>query len=54
MMSPKAKLKAVQDAGEYLWCVVANVSGGDWTKQSKGWQEAAAKARDQYFKAIQS
>ena len=48
----QAKYKAVADAGEYLWCVVANVSGGDWTKQSKYWQEAAINARDQYFKAI--
>jgi hypothetical protein len=28
------------------------VSEGDWTKQTKEWQEAAAKWRDNYFKAI--
>jgi len=44
--------KTLQDAAEYLWCVLANVSEGDWTKQPKGLQEAAAKARDDYFKAI--
>jgi len=39
-------------AGEMLWTVVANVDGGDWTKQSKEWQEAAARWRDTYFKAL--
>jgi hypothetical protein len=38
-----------RDAADYLWTVVANVSGGDWSKQSKDWQEAAAKARDGFF-----
>ena len=40
------------DAAEMLWAVLANVSGGDWTKQNGEWQEAAAKWRDNYFKVI--
>ena len=36
------------DAAEMLWVVLANVSGGDWTKQSADWQEAAARWRDNY------
>lgn len=40
------------DAAEMLWVVLANVSGGDWTKQSPEWQEAAARYRDQYFAAL--
>lgn len=39
------------DAAEMLWVVLANVSGGDWTKQSEEWQEAAARWRDNYFAA---
>ena len=35
-----------------LWVALANVSGGDWTKQSKGWQEAAIKWRDNYHKVV--
>lgn len=40
------------DAAEMLWVVLANVSGGDWTKQSDDWQEAAARWRDNYFAAM--
>jgi hypothetical protein len=40
------------DAAEMLWVVLANVSGGDWTKQSQEWQEAAARWRDYYFAAL--
>jgi hypothetical protein len=39
------------DAAEMLWVVLANVSGGDWTKQTPEWQEAAARWRDYYFAA---
>lgn len=38
------------DAAEMLWVVLANVSGGDWTKQSPEWQEAAARWRDYYMR----
>lgn len=41
----------MDDAAEMLWIVLANVSGGDWTQQSKDWQEAAARWRDYYFAA---
>lgn len=40
------------DAAEMLWIVLANVSGGDWTKQTPDWQEAAARWRDNYFAAL--
>lgn len=40
------------DAAEMLWVVLANVSGGDWTKQSKDWQEVAARWRDNYFAVL--
>lgn len=40
------------DVAESLWIVLANVSGGDWTKQSPEWQEAAARFRDDYHRAI--
>lgn len=33
---------------EWAWTIIANVSGGDWKKQSNEWQEVAAKWRDQY------
>jgi hypothetical protein len=43
---------AMQDAAEMLWVVLANVSGGDWSKQTPEWQEAAARWRDNYFAAL--
>jgi hypothetical protein len=42
------------DAAEMLWIVLANVSGGDWTKQTPEWQEAAARWRDNYFAALRT
>jgi hypothetical protein len=42
------------DAAEMLWVVLANVSGGDWTKQSAEWREAAARWRDNYFAAVKA
>jgi len=42
------------DAAEMLWVVLANVSGGDWTKQSPEWQEAAARWRDNYFASLKA
>ena len=40
------------DAAEMLWVVLANVSEGDWTKQTQEWQDAARRWRDYYFAAI--
>ena len=37
-----------QDLIEMAWSIMANVSGGDWDKQSQDWQEAAGKWRDDY------
>jgi len=45
---------AMTDAAEMLWVVLANVSGGDWTKQTAEWQEAAARWRDNYFAALKA
>lgn len=38
----------MKDAAEMLWVVLANVSGGDWKKQDKTWQEAARRWADNY------
>ena len=46
------KIKEMADAAEMLWVVLANVSEGDWTKQTKEWQDAAAKWRDNYHKKL--
>jgi len=44
--------KTLVETADFLWVVLANVSGGDWTKQSSEWQTAAAKARDDYFDSL--
>ena len=36
---------------EYAWTVIANAGGGDWTKETKDWQEAAARFRDEDWHA---
>ena len=37
---------------EYAWTIIANAGGGDWGKETKDWQDAAAKFRNQYHDAI--
>jgi len=34
---------------EYAWTILANVSDGDWDKQTDEWQVAVKKWRDQYY-----
>ena len=48
----KQRVKEFADATEMLWVVLANVSGSDWALQTKEWQEAAAKWRDNYFNTL--
>mgnify|MGYP001596864431 CR=1 FL=1 len=48
----RQRVREALEETEMLWVVLANVSGGDWTKQSQDWQDAAARARDQYFAAL--
>lgn len=38
----------MMDLLETAWGVIANAGGGDWTKESRDWQEAAAKWRDRW------
>jgi len=44
--------REIRDAAEMLWVVLANVSEGDWTKQTEEWQKAAARWRDNYFRVV--
>lgn len=37
------------NALELAWGLIANASGGDWTKESREWQDAAARWRDEQF-----
>ena len=37
---------------EAAWGVIANAGGGDWEKETKEWQEAAARWRDNYHKTL--
>ncbi len=46
------RLRALEGAAEMLWIVLANVSEGDWHKQSQDWQDAAARWRDNYFEVL--
>lgn len=44
---------ALLDVAEYLWTVVANVSEGNWYRQTPTWREAAKNARDQFHEVLQ-
>lgn len=37
---------------ELAWGIIANAGGGDWERENKEWQKAAAKWRDDYFAAM--
>ena len=39
---------------EIAWGVIANASGGDWTKETQEWRQAAAKWRDDWLAEIKS
>lgn len=54
VQAEREKNEKMASAAEMLWVVLANVSGGDWSKQSKEWQEAAARWRDNYFAVLSS
>ena len=40
------------DVYEQAFGIIANASGGDWTKESEEWQEAAARFRTDYYHAV--
>lgn len=39
---------------EAAWCIIANVSGGDWSKEPPTWQMAAERWRDNEWRRIAS
>lgn len=45
-------LRNMWSAAEMLWVMLANVSGGDWSKQSAEWQHYAGVWRDNYHSHI--
>jgi hypothetical protein len=42
----------MSEAADRLWGLVANVSEGDWSKQTVEWQEAAVRWRDFYHSCL--
>lgn len=41
--------KRVADILDDMWCLICNVSEGNWNKQSGEWQNAALRIREKYF-----
>ena len=52
LTTAQARIAELEEAAEMLWITLANVSLGDWSKQSPEWQQAAARYRDLYFKTL--
>ena len=48
----KDRIKRLEDCIETAWGIIANVSGGDWTRQKSEWQEAVVRWRDNDFHPI--
>ena len=44
--------RRLHDCLETAWGIIANVSGGDWTRQKPEWQEAVVRWRDNKFDLI--
>jgi len=42
----------LRDRLEMAWGIIANAGGGNWTLETKEWQRAAARWRDDYFAAL--
>ena len=43
------RIKRLEMALNTSWEIIANTSGGDWTRQHPQWQKAAARWRDNEF-----
>lgn len=41
----------LMDSMEYAWTIIANAHGGDWTKASADWNNAALKWQDEHWHA---
>lgn len=52
VLNLKERIKRLEDCIETAWGIIANVSGGDWTRQKPHWQEAAVRWRDNDFHPI--
>lgn len=48
----KREVEHREDILSYAWTLLANVSGGDWTKQSPDWQNAVKRWREHYFSLL--
>jgi len=46
----RRKKKAMQELLYSAWCVISNVAGGNWAKESSEWQRAAENWRDKYHR----
>jgi len=51
-MDDEQNAKGIGDLNEIAWGIIANVSGGDWSKQSAEWREAAERWRDKYHASL--
>jgi hypothetical protein len=43
---------SASDLLEWAWSIIANASGGDWSKESADWQAAAARWRDEWHQTL--
>ena len=48
----EAMVKGLHDLAESAWGVIANAGGGNWSRETNEWAEAAARWRDRYHAAL--
>jgi hypothetical protein len=53
---PAGRISNTSSSGllEWAWTIITNAGGGDWTKETQDWQDAAAKWREAFFKIRKS
>lgn len=48
LRAARERIASLADELEMAWVIIANAGGGNWDLESKDWQDAAAKWRDEY------
>lgn len=44
----RAEIGKLRNLAETAWSIIANASGGDWSRENAEWNQAAARWRDDY------
>ena len=46
LTAARAEIERLRESLDWAWAVIANAGGGDWTRETRDWQAAAIRWRD--------